>query len=233
MTGGSRYLNMSTPTRTRTQAAHEHLNKGELEKATEQFEKAANDAEETISARISCFLNAGACLISLGDYKKGLSCLEAAASIISAQNPSELQCMDEKEDREILDATADIHYNSAIAYQALSDYDRAVTEFQQCIDLYEKSNQLQNAAEVLSALASCNSEAGEHEKEIDCLVKLQGMYKQLGDNGGEAMTCAALAKAHLRAGRKGECRQMLSMAKLISVRVDNHKLLGEVLGIIL
>ena len=209
-------------------AAHGHLNKGELEKAAKEFEKAASDAEETINVRISCFLNAGACLISLGDYEKGLVCLESARGLLSAPPPPpDSRIKSVEEDREMTEAVADVHYNSAIAYQALGDYDRAVPEFQQCLALYEKYDRPQRASEVLSALASCHCEAGQHEKEIVCLAKLQVVYRGLGDSGSEAVTCATLAQAHLRAGREEECRQMLSMAKMISIRVDDQNLLGN------
>lgn len=211
------------------QVAREHLEKGELQKAAKYFERAATESEssETTELKISCFLNAGACLISLGQYKKGLVCLTSAADIISAQSSADLQKGNEGDDKEMLKASADVHYNSAVAYQALRDYKKAVKEFQQCIDLYEKSGYLQNAADIFSTLALCHREAGQPESEMACLTRVQGLYKELGDNSGEAMTCAYMARAYLRVGRKEECKQMLSTAKMISLRMDDQKTLGE------
>ena len=214
------------------QAAHEHLERGELQKASECFERAAKELESSdiIKMKISCFLNAGACLVSLGEYRKGLECLGSAASIISVQSSYESHEVDGsayENDREILEASADVHYNSAIAYHALRDYEQAIGEFQHCIDLYEKSEYIQNVAEVLTALASCHREAGQPENERACLTRAQKIYKQLEDSSGEAMSCATLARAYLREGREEECKQMLSTAKMISSRMDNRKLLGE------
>lgn len=211
------------------QTAHEYLEKGELQKAVEYFERAAKESETSLTteSKISCFLNAGACLISLGQYKKGLVYLGSAANIISTQSLAESQKENEDRNKEVLEVSADIHYNSAVAYQALRDYEQAVNKFQQCIDLYIQSGYLHNAAEVLSALASCHLEAGQPENERACLTRAHSLYKQLNDHSGEAMVCTNLARAFLRVGRKEECKQMLSTAKMICLRVDNKHHLGE------
>lgn len=201
------------------QTAREYLEKGELHKAVEYFERATKESETCVStkSKISCFLNAGACLISLGKYRKGLVYLGSAANIISTQSPVD-------QDKEVV---ADIHYNSAIAHQSLRDYEQAVDKFQQCIDLYIQFGYLHNAAEVLSSLASCHLEAGQPENERACLTRARALYKQLKDHSGEAMVCANLARSFLRVGRKEECKQILSTAKMISLRVDNQNHLGE------
>ena len=212
------------------QTAHEYLKEGELQKAAEYFEKAANESQssDTAKKKVSCFLNAGACLISLGEYSKGLDCLSSATGIISAESTDESHDGSAEEtDGEILEASADIHYNSAIAYHALRDLEKAVGEFEQCIDIYEKSEHFQNAAEVLTTLASCHREAGQTENERTCLTRAQRIYKRLGDSSGEAIACVTLARAYLREGKEEECKQMLSTAKMISSRVEDLKILGE------
>lgn len=209
------------------QAAHEYLDKGELAEAAKCFERAANEVKGSSETNIACFLNAGACLISLGEYKKGLICLESAASIIFSQSATESEEKDgENDGKDMLEVSADVSYNSAIAYQALGDYEQAVVKFEQCTDLHEKAGNSRSAADMLNTLALCHREAGQTDKEIDCLTRVQGMYRQLGDCGGEASAYASLARAYLRAGREAECRQMLSTAKMISSRINNKKVLG-------
>ena len=209
------------------QPAHKYLDKGELAEAAKSFETAANEAEESSETKILCFLNAGACLISLGDYRKGLVCLESATSIISSRSATASEENDGGEgDKEMLEVSADVSYNSAVAYQALGDYEQAVVKFEQSTSLHEKAGNLRSAADMLNALASCHREAGQQDKEMAYLTRVQGMYRQLGDCGGEAMTCATLARAYLKAERETDCRQMLSTAKMISSRVDDKKLLG-------
>lgn len=212
------------------QAAHEYLERGELAEAARLFESAGNETEGNSETKISCFLNAGACLISLSDYKKGLVCLDFAKNLISTELPNECQ---EKaggdDDRRMLEVSADVCYNSAVAHQALGDYEQAVITFEHCADLYERSANLQRAADVLNALASCHQEAGRQDSEMACLARAQSVCKQLGDCGREAMAYVALARAHLRAGRESDCRQMLSTAKMISSRLDNQKIHGIIM----
>lgn len=220
---------MSLGKETVLQTAHEYLKKGELHRAVEYFERATKESDTSVStkSKISCFLNAGACLISLGKYNKGLVYLGSAANIISTQSPVDFQKGNVDRDKEVLEITADIHYNSAIAYQSLRDYEQAVNKFQQCIDLYIQFGYLHDAAEVLSGLASCHLEAGQPENERACLNRARALYKQLNDHCGEAMVCVDLARSFLRVGRKEECKQMLSTAKMISLRVENQHHLGE------
>ena len=211
------------------QTAHEHVQEGKLQKAAEHFERAAKAAEsaEDSDLKISCFLNAGACLVSLGQYEEGLVYLGSAASIIATVHAQ--QDGEEGDLQQVLEASADVHYNSAVAYQALNDYEQAVTEFQTCIELYEKSNHQGNAAEVLSSLALCHREAGRPENERACLARAQSLYREAGDSSGEAVVCADMARAYLRAGKNEECKQMLSTAKMICLRVDDQKTQGEVI----
>ena len=49
----------------------------------------------------------------------------------------------------------------------------------------------------------------------------------MGESGREAMMCVRLARDHFRAGREGECRQMLSSAKMVGSRVVDKKILGN------
>jgi tetratricopeptide (TPR) repeat protein len=236
------------------QVAQEYLEKGELQKAAEEFQRAAKGAEQSpvgsTETQISCLLNAGACLVSLGEYEKGLSCLRSAAAIITARSPSTGPAEDEDsssptrppenqdgsgpthnreddKDVESLQLLADVHYNSAIAHQALGDHDQAAQEFQSCLNIHEKSGNLQISADVLTALADCHHQTGQFDQEFSYLEKAQAVCKELGESGREAMMCVRLARARFRAGREGECRQMLSTAKMVGSRVVDKKLLGS------
>lgn len=211
------------------QAAHEYLEKGELQKAAEEFQSAAKSDEASPKTQISCLLNAGACLVSLGDNVKGLACLTSASTIISSRPPAGSAVNGEidkdKESVEVM--AADVHYNSAIAHQALKSYDQATQEYQTCLNIHEKSENLQTSIDILSALAACHGEAGQFDREVSCLEKAQDVSRQLGDSGREAGVSAALARAHLKAGREADCRKMLSTAKMVGSRLDDKKILGK------
>ena len=227
------------------QVAHEYLEKGELQKAAEEFQKVAKGAQESPAGSteahiISCLLNAGACLVSLGEYEKGLSCLNSAAAVITARSPpngptehredgsSSNGPAESREDgKESLQILADVHFNSAIAYQALGDYDQAVQQYQVCLNIHENSGNPGTSADILNALAECCRETGQFDQEVSYLERAQVVCRELGESGREAVVCVRLARAHLRAGREGDCRQLLSTAKMISSRVSDKKILGK------
>lgn len=208
-----------------TRVAHKHLEKGELEKATEHFEKAATEAEsvEDSDLKISCFLNAGACLVSLGQYDKGLRLLESAAGVIkTVQGDTE-----EGGNPHVLASSADVHYNSAVACQGMKDHERAAREYQACVELYEKAGYRQHAADALASLAACHRESGQREEERACLIRAQQSYRELEDQRGDAIVSTDLARVCLSLGKTEECKQMLSRAKVICLRVDDQKAQGK------
>lgn len=209
-----------------TQLAHEHLQKGDLTKAMEHFESAVKRSREVgdSSVKISCYLNAGACLVSLGQYKRGLSFLESAASVIKTMD---LEGEGESSpDAHALEVSADVFYNTAVAVQGLREYEKAVANFKLCIDLYVKADAKQLAAEGFTSLASCHKEVGHTDKEIACLMCAQQLYSDLGDCSNEALVYVDLAKAYFRIDQRDECKQMLSTAKMLCLRVDDPKVQG-------
>ena len=208
-----------------TRLAHEHLQKGDLQKAMEHFESAVEQSKNIgdSSVRVSCYLNAGACLVSLGRYKRGLSFLESAAGIIKT---FEEESNGASEKVQMLEMSADVHYNAAVAAQGLHEYEKAVTSFDSCIDFYMKAGSKGHAAESFSSLATCHGEAGSIDKQIDCLKSAQQLYNELGDPGNEALVYVDLAKAYLSGEKKDECKQMLSTAKMLCLRVDNAEIQG-------
>ena len=215
-----------------TRAAHEHLDEGELEKAIESFERAAKEAEkvEDASVKLPCFLNAGACFVSAGQYERGLELLEAAVSLIpQAQEDAEIETdghatSSQKPD---LETAADVHYILGVASEGLKDYARARNEFQRSFELYEKSTvNRQQAADALSSLAACCRATGEREQEIAHLSRAQQFYGEAKDYKAEAVACADIARAYLSLDRREECKEHLGKAKLISFRIEDQKTQG-------
>lgn len=206
-----------------TRVAHEHLQRGNLEKALEHFESAVEQSKGIgdDGVKISCYLNAGACLVSLRNYKKGLSFLESAASIIKTLNTNGDTCS------QTLEMSADVFYNTAIAAQGLDKYDEAVSNFKSSIDLYVKAGSKQQAAEAFLSLACCHKGAGEAHKEIACLTNAKHLYNELEDYSREALVNVDLARAYLSASRQEDCKKMLSIAKMMCLRVDEPRLQGN------
>ena len=207
-----------------TRLAHEHLQKGDLQTAMKHFETAVEQSKsvEDASVRVSCYLNAGACLVSLGQYKRGLSFLESASDIIKTFEESS----GVGESVQMLEMSADVHYNTAVAAQGLREYEKAVASFKSCIRFYAKAGSKGHAAEAFSSLASCHGEAGSIDKQLACLTSAQQLYNELGDCSNEAVTYVELAKAYLSSEKEDECKQMLSTAKMMCLRVDDAKIQG-------
>lgn len=215
-------LNSESSLNELTRLAHEHLQNGNLQKAMEHFESAVEKSEGVadISVKISCYLNAGACLVSLGQYERGLSFLESAAGVIKTNGGDA--------SAQTLEVSADVFYNTAVAEQGLREYNRAVTNFKSCIDLYVKAGSKQQAAEGFVSLAICHKEAGDAHKEIACLTNAQRLYNELGEYSHEALVYVDLAKAYLSIGRQDDCKRMLSTAKMMCLRLDEPKIQGTV-----
>lgn len=221
-----------------TRQAHKRLQKGDLHGAMEHYEQAVEGAKLTSDTmlKISSYLNAGACLISLGHHKRGMCLLESAckllkrAGITTFDKDTELDrttpTSAKHRDHKLLEMGADVYFNTAVAAQGLHDLKKATSCFKISIDLYLKAGAKNHAADSFSSLARCYQEANQLEQEIASLVSAQQLFNELEDSSNEATTCMELARVYLRVGRKEECKQMVATAKLQAMRVDDPKLQG-------
>lgn len=213
-----------------TKLAYVQLQRGNTRRAVDFFESAAKKAkgEGDISALVSCHLNAGACLISQGQLEHGVQFLQSALELVKTQLRANKDSRGgEKNTSTITTLSADIYYNLAIAAQDMNKTRKATSHFKASIDLYLKVGSLLHAAESFVCLANCYRRKEEVEKEVTCLVSAQQLYHDLGDVYHEASSCMELARTHLRHGETGQCREMLSTAKMLCHRVDDHKLQGN------
>jgi tetratricopeptide (TPR) repeat protein len=226
-----------------TRLAHKRLQKGDLQGAMEHYERAVEAAKLTSdpTVKISSYLNAGACLVSLGHYRRGLGLLESACKllkktgIISFDRDTELDRIQTKSsptsskprDRPLLEMGADVYFNTAVAAQGLHDLKKSTSCFKISIDLYLKAGAKHHAADGFSSLAGCYQETDQLEQEIASLASAQQLYNELEDSSNEAMMSVELAKVYLRVGRKEECKRMITTAKLQALRVEDPKTQGR------
>lgn len=220
-----------------TRQAHRRVRKGDLQGAMEHYEQAVEEAKSSSdpTVKISSFLNAGACLVSLGHHRRGLGLLESACKILKkagattdgrdhiASRPTSSK----PESRHLFELSADVYFNAAVAAQGLQDFKKAVSSFKICIDHYMKAGAKSHAAEGFSTLAACYREAGQLDEEIASLLSARQLYYELEDVSNEAMTCMDLAKVYLQVGRKEECKEMVATAKLQVLRVDDPRVQGQ------
>lgn len=214
------------PSKELTGLAYLQLQKGDPQGATEYFERAAEQArdEGDASTMMSCYLNAGACLVSRGQLQQGNKLLLSALKLVKTQK---LKTNDGE--GTMTEICADIYYNLAVAAQRMDKMKRAISYFKTSVELYLKSESVLHAADALTGLARCHRRAGQSEKEITCLVSAQQLFNQLGDSYKEAEVCLELARTYLMGeSRMEDCKEMLSKAKLLCLRIDHRGLQGVV-----
>lgn len=212
--------------------AYLQLQKGDSQRATEYFEGAAESArdEGNVDVMISCYLNAGACLVSRGQLQRGKRLLLSSLKLVKTQKPDKNMSRT-KEGKETLatmaEISADIYYNLAVAAKKMDNMKRAISHFKTSAELYLKSGCVQHAAESFTGTARCHRQVGEADEEVACLVSAQQLYRDAGDSFNEAESCLELARTHVRERRMEDCQEMLSTAKLLCLRVNQGGLQGK------
>ena len=204
---------------TLTRLGNEEVQKGDLQKALKYFQDAAEKAqkEHDSKVKISCCLNAGACLVSLSQHNKGLLFLEQAIAIIK----------NVEEDAQAAEVNGDVFYNAATAAYALKEFEKSVSYFTASIERYEKLGSKDHVAETLESLASCHRDMKDFEKQIACLVRAQQVYKETANSCGEALIDVELAKAYQSVRRFDLCKQTLGAAQVLSSKLDSLSVKGK------
>lgn len=204
---------------TLTRLGNEEVQKGDLRKALKYFQDAAEKAqkEHDSKVKISCCLNAGACLVSLSQHNKGLLFLEQAIAIIK----------NVEEDAQAAEVNGDVFYNAATAAYALKEFEKSVSYFTASIERYEKLGSKDHVAETLESLASCHRDMKDFEKQIACLVRAQQVYKETANSCGEALIDVELAKAYQSVRRFDLCKQTLGAAQVLSSKLDSLSVKGK------
>lgn len=229
-----------------TKTAYNLLDSGDNEKAIEYFENAAVKARElgNTSAIVPCYLNAGACLVIQGEFRRGRRFLQSALKLLrgkrSSRSELEGQISWSDDYRHLTSSSrsaktsgviakdaavrmsADIHHYLGVAHQGMEDYQKARAHLQMSVKLYMKDpSSSGHAAESLTHLSHCYRDMEDVEKEMSSLKGAEELYHELGDSSNEAGTCMELGRLYLREGRADDTKQMLSTARMLCQRVDN------------
>jgi tetratricopeptide (TPR) repeat protein len=214
-----------------TRQAYQELHKGEHQKAISCFESAAEKARDEGDniTMISCYLNAGACLVSRGKLEEGNKFLLTSYKLVKAlSQEKDISRELEEDEGSMIEIRADIYYNLGVAAQKMDNLKQAVSCFKASAELYLKSECKLHAAESLTGLARCRRQSRQSDKEITCLVTAQQLYHKMGRSFNEAEVCLELARTYLREERLEDCKEMLSTAKLLCLRVDDRGLKGSI-----
>lgn len=218
-----------------TETAYNLLDSGDNRRAVEYFERAAKIAREggNASTVVPCYLNAGACLLSQGNFQRGRIFLQSALKLLRSRSlrevrENQMSSLSSKtagsipEDAAVR-MSADIHHYLGVAHQGMENYQKALAHFQISVKLYTTDHSSYGqAAESFTHSSHCYSHMGDIEKEMSSLKRAEELCHQLGDSSNEARTCIGLARVYLREGRSDDMKQMLSTAKMLCQRVENR-----------
>jgi tetratricopeptide (TPR) repeat protein len=204
-----------------TKIGNEHLLHHRYQEALKEFQAALSLTEsiEQPKLKISCILNAGACLITIGEMQRGINLLQSALSLLDSFPSGE-------NESEHLTTRADIYYNIGVGNHRLSDHTQAAVQLKQSIDLYMKNGQQSTAGDAFCALALCYKDSGNVNQQEMSLLSAMELYQQVGDVGNEAMTCIELAIAYQCSKNQEKCLQMLTTARILAARLEDQILHG-------
>ena len=224
-----------------TTRGHQCLLSSQYNVALDHFQSALTLTEQVDQPRLklSCLVNTGACLITLGEHQRGISLLKSAITLLDSISSKKEVGSEDKKEREPEDKNehesevkkddeirGDIYYNLGMANQGIADYLEAVTQFKQSIEYYIQADQPSTAADVYITLATCHQDNEQFDHQITALFNAQQLYHNSGQLGKEALVCAQLAIAYQTIGQKEECISMLTTAKIMGLRLDDTKAQG-------
>ena len=212
-----------------TKVAYNLLENRKNSEAVEYFENAARKARETGSAPavISTYLNAGACLVTQGEHRRGRTFLQSALKLLDNTYSSTAENSISSEDTaslgNVVRLYADIQHYLGYAYHKLDENSTALEHLATSTKLYTDEGLHKLAAESLSCMSNCYREVEHSEKKILTLKKLANIYHQLGDSSKEAETYIEQAQVFLMESNINSAKQMLSTSRMLCQRVDDYQ----------
>lgn len=203
-----------------TASGHECISRSDHEQALSLFQSALDKASGP-TERLTCLMNAGACLVSLRKYSPGLDSLRSALAIMKDETPSGGErngLTTLQNDKSLL---ADLHYNIAMAGDGLEDSSLTQTHLKQCVDCYIQTGKDGLAADTFLRLARHYQRQGEHREQITALLGAHRLTVGGSDRGREALGAVQLAFAYLHDGQVDECKSMVATTKLMALKLNS------------
>ena len=211
------------------------LKSGETQEALSHFQTALSISETLQNKprlKLSCLLNAGAVLITTGEHQRGISLLQSALSLLDSipNRQTETHTGDDPESRDQWSPDqirGDIYFNLGLANGGLGEASLAATQLKQSIDYYMKAGSFVTAGDVFATIAMFERERNNHKEQVGCLLSAQRLYQDGGDQTKEIMVLTDLAIAYQTGGKREECVQALTRAKIMGLRLDEPKSQSE------
>ena len=221
------------------------LKSGQVKEALSHFQTALSVSEaipDNPRLKLSCLLNTGAALVTTGEHQRGISLLQSALSLLDSipnretephtvengisSNGGDLSLSTLSPDL----TRGDIYYNLGLANDSLGEFSLAMTQLKQSIDYYVKGGALASAGDVFVAISSLEKERNNYKEQITCLLSAQRLYQDAGEQSKEIMILTDLAIAYQTGGKREECIQSLTRAKIMGLRLDDPKGQSKCIG---
>lgn len=214
------------------------LKSGQIKEALSHFQTALSASEaipDNPRLKLSCLLNTGAALVTTGEHQRGISLLQSALSLLDSipnrqTDPHTLANGISSNKEDLTPNTlspdltrGDIYYNLGLANDSLGEFSLATTQLKQSIDYYVKGGALSSAGDVFVVISSREKERKNFKEQITCLLSAQRLYQDAGEQSKEILTLTDLAIAYQTGGKREECIQSLTRAKIMGLRLDDPK----------
>ena len=200
-----------------TKQGHEQLKEGNLENASEAFEKAVECAEELKDGytQRACHFNLGACYVARGDAKKGIEHLRKALPPHKETDGNANY--------------ADLQYNLGIAYDTLGQLENAVECYEIAVSDYKSQQNKEMEGETLVKLGVDCSALGQAERAAVFYKDAAIIYHENGDKNSELLILASRAALLAELNDIENCAQVLRQVIELCQEVNDNVLKGKMI----
>lgn len=198
-----------------TRQGHEELAKGNIEEACNSFEKAAQlaeDLKEGFTER-ACYFNLGACYVARGDAKRGVEFL--------------LKAFPPEKESDGITNYADLQYNLATAYDALSEIDKAVECYKIAAEEYKTQGNQEMQGETLLKLGNNYTSLGKIKEATEIYQQSADIFQEIGDKKTQLLILNSLASLLAELHDIASCGKVLTQVIELCVEVDDIALKGR------
>ncbi len=185
------------------------LQRGELDKAREIFEKEKEIAESIDSEEEmgQVYHDLGTIAFQTGKFDEGIDKLKWAIEI--------------REENDIKRELMKSLNNIGIAYSDKGDWENAEKYYERSLEVSEEMGDKSGVSTTLNNMAIIHSKRGEVEKAIEKYNKCLKMNKKIGDKQGEGTSLTNLGEMHLTKGMLDKAEDYIKRAKEIQKDIDD------------
>ena len=196
-------------------------NKGEFEKALENFGRAKELFQKTRNASgvAKCYNDIGVILYEQSRYDSAIACLFISRRMKDS----------------IGESAASAFNNLALVYHDLGELDSCLEYFYKTLAIDEREQDKQGMADSYLNIGTVHSENGENEKALATLLKALSFQNETGDRQGMVSTYRELGKLYNKDHKTDSAlayyKKALDIAMQINLQLEQSSLYREIGGV--